>query len=149
MSKTPDTSIELVVNPLSASEAGSQDGFIAEEEAYVEPGVHSGKGESSVGGAIANLVNCVVGAGIIGLPAAVNQCGFFMGGICLVTVAYLLCRSAIYLIQCGEKLGKHNFESLAEHHFGRVGYYVTTASMATFAYGGMTAYMVILGTLIK
>ncbi|CAM9383720.1 unnamed protein product, partial [Ectocarpus fasciculatus] len=105
----------------------------------------SGKGESSVAGATANLVNCVVGAGIIGLPAAVNQCGFFMGGICLGAVAYLLCRSAIYLVECGEKLDKHNFESMAEHLFGPIGYYVTTASMATFAYGGMTAYMVILG----
>lgn len=137
--------LELVQNPLSVAEGGSSGEYVAEEEQYVEPGVHSGKGESSVAGATANLVNCVVGAGIIGLPAAVNQCGFFMGGICLGAVAYLLCRSAIYLVECGEKLDKHNFESMAEHLFGPIGYYVTTASMATFAYGGMTAYMVILG----
>lgn len=133
------------MNPLNSSESGSHDGFIAEEEEYVEPGVHSGKGESSVAGAIANLVNCIVGAGIIGLPAAVRECGFFMGAFCLCIVAYLLYRSAVYLIECGEKLGKHNFESMAEHLYGRFGYYVTTGSMATFAYGGMTAYMVILG----
>jgi amino acid permease len=140
------TGFELVKNPLAASASAAGSGSAtSEEEAYVEPIVHAGKGHSSIAGATANLVNCVVGAGIIGLPAAVRQCGFFMGAVSLVTVAYLLYRSAIYLVQCGEKLGKHNFESLAEHLFGPLGYYVTTASMAIFAYGGMTAYMVILG----
>lgn len=145
MTSVEKSLFELVQNPLRGSEPGASASDVVATDGYVDPCPHGRKGESSVAGASANLVNCIVGAGIIGLPAAVKSCGFFSGGLCLVAVACLLCQSAIYLVHCGERESKHNFESLAEHLMGPAGYYVTTCCMAVFAYGGMTAYMVILG----
>jgi sodium-coupled neutral amino acid transporter 11 len=63
----------------------------------------------------------------------------------LVLVAGLLCYSAIILVQCGQRVAKTDFETLAEHLLGPWGFYLATGNMAMFAYGGMTAYMVILG----
>ena len=125
------------------SEAETETGDFSEEKDICHD--KTPDGESSVWGATANLVNCIVGAGIIGIPAAVQQCGFVFGAACLMSVAYLLCQSANILIECGLKMNRNNLETLAERLLGAPGYYLATANMMAFAYGGMTAYMVILG----
>ena len=45
--------------------------------------------QSGIGGASANLVNSIVGAGIIGIPYALKQSGLIAGLLLLVIVAYL------------------------------------------------------------
>jgi hypothetical protein len=57
-----------------------------------------------------NFVNSIVGAGIIGIPVAIKECGFFMGIVLLVLVAYLVDQSVILLIDCGVQANKTNFE---------------------------------------
>ena len=44
---------------------------------------------SGLGGAISNLVNSIVGAGIIGIPYALQQSGLVTGLLLLVLVSYL------------------------------------------------------------
>lgn len=102
-------------------------------------------GGSSVWGASFNFVNSIVGAGIIGIPFAIQQCGFIPGMLLLLLVAYLINRSVVMLVECGMRAGKFDLESLAEHLLGPAGYYLAVTSMMLFAYGGMTAYLVILG----
>ncbi len=146
---------ELVSSPLEHAPAEEDHVTVSFSESEVESGDFSREsdvchdriqdGDSSVWGATANLVNCIVGAGIIGIPAAVQQCGFVFGAVCLMSVAYLLCQSANILIKCGLKMNKNNLETLTERLLGAPGYYLATVNMMAFAYGGMTAYMVILG----
>lgn len=47
------------------------------------------KTKSGLGGAISNLVNSIVGAGIIGIPYALQQSGLVAGLLLLVLVSYL------------------------------------------------------------
>jgi hypothetical protein len=47
------------------------------------------KKKSGIFGASSNLVNSIVGAGIIGIPYALRQCGLVAGVFLLVLVAYL------------------------------------------------------------
>jgi amino acid permease len=100
---------------------------------------------ATVLGATMNFINSIVGAGIIGIPFAISQTGFFMGIILLVLIAYLINRSVIMLIECGLQKHKLNLEELCEHLLGTKGYYLALSSMMMFAYGGMIAYLVIFG----
>mmetsp|Transcript_12505 Transcript_12505/g.20320 ORF Transcript_12505/g.20320 Transcript_12505/m.20320 type:complete len:534 (-) Transcript_12505:92-1693(-) len=92
-----------------------------------------------------NFVNSIVGAGIIGIPVAIKECGLFMGIFLLVLVAYLVDQSVILLIECGVETKKTNFEDLCKHLLGSTGYNVCVVSMLLFAYGAMLAYFVIIG----
>ena len=47
------------------------------------------KTKSGYGGAISNLINSIVGAGIIGIPYAFREAGLITGLILLVIVSYL------------------------------------------------------------
>eukprot|EP01041_Mallomonas_annulata_P008012 gene8012-16410_t len=102
-------------------------------------------GKSSVFGASFNFVNSIVGAGIIGIPFAIKQCGFFSGIGLLLLVAYLVLNSVLFLIKAGIKEKKLHLEDLSEHLLGPAGFYAAAISMFLFAYGAMVAYMVIIG----
>lgn len=93
-------------------------------------------------------INSIVGAGIIGMPYAIEQCGFFTGIIVLGIVAFLNYKSVILLIECGMKVNKLDLEELTEHYLGEKGYYLAVSSMFAFAFGGQIAYMVIIGDTI-
>ena len=45
--------------------------------------------KSSVAGAAFNLINAIVGAGIIGIPFAINQCSLVLGFIMVNVFAFL------------------------------------------------------------
>eukprot|EP01032_Pedospumella_encystans_P011482 gene11482-13348_t len=105
-------------------------------------------GESSVFGASFNFINSIVGAGIIAIPSAVQQCGLILGVLLLILVAYLVKCSVLMLIDCGLQAGKYDLEELAEHLLGRRGYYFTLVFMFLFGYGAQIAYLVVLGDTI-
>ena len=92
-------------------------------------------GGSTVAGASFNFVNSIVGAGIIGIPFAIQQCGFVLG-ICMLTlVAVLIYFSVMMLVECGIKANRLDFEELSEHLLGWHGYYAALTFMFLFAYG--------------
>lgn len=109
---------------------------------------HNSSENSSVLTASFNFINSIVGAGIIGIPYAVQQCGFVAGVIMLASVACLVYHSVTMLIDCGIKAGKLDFEELAEHLLGKRGYYAALVFMFLFAYGAQVAYLVVIGDTI-
>ena len=70
-----------------------------------------------------------------GIPYAFYRCGFFLAIILLLAVALLVNRSIMYLVSCGLKTRKLDYEALCEHVLGKPGFYVATAAMWMFAYG--------------
>lgn len=102
-------------------------------------------GNSGKLGAGFNFVNSIVGAGIIGLPLAVSDCGFFMGIFLLTLVAYFTYFSVRVMVDAGVKVNKRSYEGLSEHCFGWWGFSAVSFFMAAFALGGMFAYLVIIG----
>ena len=105
-------------------------------------------GKSTYLDASFNLINQIVGAGIVGLPYAISQCGFFTGIFMLSFVAYLVDRSVLMLIQCGIKSNKYDLEDVAEYYLGKWGYYLTLLFMFLLAIGNQVAYLVIVGDTI-
>lgn len=102
-------------------------------------------GTSSIALAVFNFTNSIVGAGLIGIPYAIQQCGFAIGIVMIFIIAYVIYTSVVMLIDCGIQVKKLDLEELAEKVIGRSGYYIALVFMFIFAFGAQIAYMVIIG----
>lgn len=87
----------------------------------VKPGinnVHSlqadrpGYGTGSIFDSTMNLVNAMMGSGIIGLPLALALCGFWPGLLCSVLEAGLTCMAMHILVLCGVRTGQYTLADL-------------------------------------
>ena len=106
--------------------------------------------KSGISGASANLVNSIVGAGIIGIPYALRESGLIAGIFLLILVAYLTDKSLRIIVGLASfhpKL-KHRdvrtFEDLAMYPFGNIGSNFILVNMFVMAYGAMVAYLLII-----
>lgn len=102
-------------------------------------------GTSTVNQASFNFVNSIIGAGIVGMPFAIKQCGLACGICLIVLVAWLVIVSVQMLIATGVKHNKLDFEDLARHLLGPRGFVLTLVFMFLFAYGSMIAYLIVIG----
>merc|ERR1712166_114757 len=102
-------------------------------------------GSSSLAEASFNYINSIVGAGIIGLPFAVKEAGFFLGLILLCLCGYLTHYSTRLLIDTAKKVKVWNYEELCFAAFGKPGYIAVSFFMISFAFGALIAYFVIIG----
>jgi sodium-coupled neutral amino acid transporter 11 len=89
------------------------------------------------------FANGVVGAGIIGLPGALNQAGFALGLAMCVLVALLSAWTLRLLAEVGEAHGIFSYPELAQRAFGSAGFYIVCGFQALFALGAMCSYLVI------
>ena len=86
------------------------------------------KKQSSILGASSNLVNSIVGAGIIGIPYAMRMSGLYVGIFLLLLVSALTDKSLRILIEQASfhpklcALPVYTFEELASYPFGKFGY---------------------------
>ena len=64
--------------------------------------------------AVANFLNSIVGAGIIGIPFALKECGLVAGLLLLTCVGYLTSQSVQMIVEMGRDLNVMDYEKLAE-----------------------------------
>jgi len=102
--------------------------------------------KSSVPGAAFNLINGIVGAGIVGIPYAINQCSLTLGVFMVIFFAVLTIKSLRLLIETAKHVDVSTYERLAEASFGRFGFNFITFSMFVMSYGAMVGYMIIIKT---
>ncbi len=106
--------------------------------------------KSGIGGASANLVNSIVGAGIIGIPYALKQSGLIAGILLLILVAYLTDKSLRIIVGLASFHPQlkfrdvRTFEDLASYPFGKLGSNFILLNMFVLAYGAMVAYLLII-----
>ena len=103
---------------------------------------------SGIPGATMNFVNSIIGAGIIGLPSALNKSGFLFGLVLMLVVAMMIDYGVRHLIQCGIKVRKTSYEETMQYAFGNRGFYAASAAIFGFAYGAMIVYHVVIGDTI-
>lgn len=95
--------------------------------------------KSGIFGTSSNLVNSIVGAGIIGIPYAIHNAGLVAGILLLVLVSYLTDKSLRILIELAnfhpklKDLGVHTFEDLMSIPFGRYGTLFVLVNMYVFS----------------
>ena len=99
--------------------------------------------KSSLVGTTANLINAIVGSGIVGIPYAI-YCSGLLAGIVLVMLCALLTMTSLrLLIFTAQYVKVPSYETLCEASFGRVGFLFITANMFIMAYGAMVSYLMI------
>jgi Transmembrane amino acid transporter protein len=101
-------------------------------------------------GTSANLINTIVGAGIIGIPFAVEQSGLVVGLLLLLLVSWMTAKSLRMIVELARNhpqlagKGISTFEDLMKIPFGETGKTFMLISMFVFAYGAMVAYLIII-----
>lgn len=101
-------------------------------------------------GTSSNLVNSIVGAGIIGIPFAIRESGLVVGVLLLVLVAAATDKTLRMIVELASfhpalrNLGVHTFEDLMRIPFGNLGGRFILLSMFVLAYGAMVAYLLII-----
>ena len=96
--------------------------------------------------AVATLMGCVLGAGILGIPFVVSKAGFSIGlfWIILLGLAVLLINLYMGEIILRTK-GFHQLTGYAEKYLGQKGRVLMTISMMIGIYGALLAYIIGVG----
>lgn len=101
-------------------------------------------------GSSSNLINSILGAGIIGIPYAIQQSGFIVGLMLLIIVGIFTDKSLRMLVELAlyhpllRDKGVLTYEDLITIPFGRVGRTYILISMFILAYGAMVAYLLVI-----
>jgi sodium-coupled neutral amino acid transporter 11 len=95
-------------------------------------------------GTSSNLVVSIVGAGIVGIPYAMQQSGLVAGFVMVILVAFLTEKSLRLLIETAKHIDVPSYETLFEACFGLVGFYSMCATMFIMSYGAMVSYLMIM-----
>ncbi|KAJ2485031.1 hypothetical protein IWW37_006048 [Coemansia sp. RSA 2050] len=106
-------------------------------------------GTNSVNGAVFNVLNSIIGSGIIGLPYALSNAGMVTGLAMLVTVG-LVSQFAIYtLVLTGRRVDALHYSEVARITLGTFGSQALSLSVIVSLAGVVTTYLVILGDIFS
>ncbi|KAJ2895140.1 hypothetical protein GGI21_005194, partial [Coemansia aciculifera] len=102
-------------------------------------------GTNSVSGAVFNVLNSIIGSGIIGLPYALNNAGMATGLAMLVVVGLVSQFASYTLVLTGKRVDAMHYSEVARKTLGTLGYQALSASVIVSLLGVVTTYLVILG----
>ncbi|KAI8381437.1 transmembrane amino acid transporter protein-domain-containing protein [Radiomyces spectabilis] len=104
-----------------------------------------GYGTCTVFGASMNLVNAMMGTGIIGLPLALHYCGFWLGLVCSVIVAFLTGTAMHLTVLSGMALHEYSLGGLCQCLLGDIGSQVVNFIVFFHTAGTAVSYYILLG----
>ena len=100
---------------------------------------------SSQKGATINLINCAIGAGIVGLPHALSHSGVIIGVPLLALVCYLTHYAIMLIIKMAHANKVMRFQDLVERLLGRSGFVIFSLAQFILPFGTLCAYGIIIG----
>ncbi|NXC44883.1 AVT2 protein, partial [Penelope pileata] len=107
-------------------------------------------GNSDLASAGFNIVNSIIGSGIIGLPYSMKEAGFPLGVLLLFGVAYITDYSIILLIKGGNLSSTNTYQELVRKTYGLIGYLILSTLQFLYPFIAMISYNIITGdTLTK
>ncbi|XVE70240.1 hypothetical protein DITRI_Ditri10aG0056800 [Diplodiscus trichospermus] len=125
--------------PLLAQEHGNQ----------VFEAHDSGFDGASISGAVFNLSTTIVGAGIMALPATVNQLGLIPGLITIVFVSMLTESSIDMILRFSLASKSSTYSGVAANAFGGLGRNLLQACVVINNLGMLVVYMIIIGDVVS
>uniref|UniRef100_A0A8C5R540 Putative sodium-coupled neutral amino acid transporter 11 n=1 Tax=Leptobrachium leishanense TaxID=445787 RepID=A0A8C5R540_9ANUR len=114
----------------------------------IESNEKSKKITSNVCWAGSNLINAILGTGMIGLPYSMKLAGFPLGLLLLIGVAYVTDYSMIMLIKAGAMSGTTTYQSLVSRTFGFPGYLLLSVLQFLYPFAAMVSYNIITGDIV-
>jgi len=115
----------------------------------IEKGAQS-SGINSVWGVSINLINCMIGAGVLTMAKMLKEASLVPGLIILVFMGVLTCASC-WLVGylCEETQVKGSWARLWEYYFGDKWGWVTEVLSIVFVYGAIIVYAMLIKTYLK
>ncbi|KAI8141726.1 transmembrane amino acid transporter protein-domain-containing protein [Fennellomyces sp. T-0311] len=108
-----------------------------------------GYGTASTMGSCFQLVNAMMGSGIIGLPLALRLCGLWMGLLCSIAMAGLTAVAMQLLILSGIRCGQYTLADLTRvSMLGSLGSHVVNCLMVFHTAGTVVSYYILLGDML-
>lgn len=104
--------------------------------------------QSSIPMTSINMINSIVGSGVIGIPYALKQSGFLFGTFLLILVAVITDYSILLLVQGGKLSNTDTYQDVVLVAFGRPGFYLLTVLQFLYPFIAMISYQVIIGDTI-
>ncbi|NXT06666.1 AVT2 protein, partial [Prunella fulvescens] len=107
-------------------------------------------GNSDLASAGFNIINSIIGSGVIGLPYSMKEAGFPLGILLLFVVALITDYSIILLIKGGNLSNTKTYQELVRKTYGLVGYLILSILQFLYPFIAMISYNIITGdTLTK
>jgi len=99
--------------------------------------------------AVVNLLNSIVGAGILSLPFAFRECGY-VSGVAMQLAFGLITFYGIWLLLTSLEFapGVRSSEDLADRAIGRPGWYLYNVSTAVNCTGACLGYVIVIGDIL-
>jgi amino acid permease len=102
-------------------------------------------------GSTVNIVNSIIGGGVLALPSAFAATGLVLGVVIVFVVGFMSFGTSYMLSSlvryCKRRAGR-SYKALGERAFGLVGGVVIDVCFILFLFGGTVGYVVIIGDLL-
>ncbi|KAJ2392005.1 hypothetical protein H4S02_001017 [Coemansia sp. RSA 2611] len=133
----------LEPQPVDGNPVGDDRMPTSDEEA---PDIHAeGQSTTKVG---FNVLNTIIGSGVLCLPYALHNAGFVFGLLMLGVIAVLSQFSLYALVLTGKRTGTSHFSSVTEAALGNFGYHLLNYSMIIDMVGTVILYLMIVGDMV-
>lgn len=120
----------------------------SDDHSIVADLIRENEKKSTMRWAFMNMANSILGAGVIGQPFAIRNCGI-IGGLIAFIILSLLVDWTLRLIVINLTLtGKKTYQDTVEYVMGRKGRYLVLFSNGLFAFGGCIGFCIIIGDTI-
>jgi amino acid permease len=108
------------------------------------------KGKASLGSAVFNITNTIIGGGIVALPFVVKSVGIITAFVLFVVLAVMVAYSALILVKSSLFVfkGPKTYQDLAYKAFGKVGPLLVEIVADLYLLGAMTGYTIIVGDVL-
>lgn len=137
----PGASDETEENDSNEAKASSSNSAI--DESMVINLLRDNDKKSTMRWAFMNMANSILGAGVVGQPFAIRNCGI-IGGILAYIILVLLVDWTLRLIVINLTLaGKKTYQDTVEFALGRKGRILVLLSNGLFAFGGCIGFCII------
>lgn len=104
---------------------------------------------ATINQSVFNLVNGILGVGILGFPYAFKMCGIGLAAVFVFLImAVTLYSCEILLVSC-QITGKKNYEDLAFNAFGSIGRSCIHFSVLMINLGAMVSYLNVLADVLS
>jgi len=97
---------------------------------------------------IVNLINSVIGVGILAMPFCMAQCGLVLGLVVLVVCGMMTLESSLMLIKSAKSKNKKTYEYLAQACFGSTGKFAIEFAQIGLMLGTCIAFYIVISSLL-
>ncbi|GKY92560.1 hypothetical protein MPSEU_000226200 [Mayamaea pseudoterrestris] len=99
--------------------------------------------KSGLVGCTSNMMACIIGSGIIGIPYAMKQSGYGAGLLLILLVGLVAEKSLRLLVETAKHVQAPTYETLAHACYGLTGFRFILINMFVISFGAMVSYLMI------